>query len=264
MKTSPRFVLFVCALCALLAPSRGRCDAPRWGDALQTIPLTRGTFPVIRYEATAPIRALLVFGSGDGGWSPVEEKICRFLARQGVRIGGVDFAAYASSDYAPSQLGRDLGLIVDSLAPAGGALPALYGGWSMGAEQSVPASASAPRPIAGLLLLAPGERGRFGLRASDRLGLTPTGEGTFALADYGARLGSIRVAQFHAALDPLDSDRWLRVLSAPHKKFVLPAALHDFGGVNERFQGQLREGVDWILAGSGPAGEAGSGPRSVR
>lgn len=68
---------------------------------------------------------------------------------------------------------------------AGDAVPVWYGGWSTGAEQSVAAAACANRlpQLVGLLLAAPGTRGRYGITSSDLLGGTPTGPDSFALAD---------------------------------------------------------------------------------
>jgi len=42
------------------------------------------------------------------------------------------------------------------------------------------------------LLISPGSRGRYGLRAADRWDVPPTGHGTFALRDFDYRLKGLR------------------------------------------------------------------------
>jgi hypothetical protein len=181
------------------------------------------------------------------------------MAGWGYLVLGVDCQKYAASDYDETVLAADVGAIVGAAWPAssGPVPPLILGGWSMGAEQSVPTAAALKDPmrgrLVGLLLVAPGARGRFGLRMADRLGLVPSGKGTFALADYAGRLGNLRVAQFHASLDLLDSTTWLNGLSAPHRLFTMGRALHDFGGVSAEFQAMLSKAIVWILS---PASEA--------
>jgi phosphatidylglycerol lysyltransferase len=222
----------------------------------------RGPIPLYVFRPTgesAP-KAIVIFGSGDGGWSGVETRMCQALAGWGCLVLGVDFNKYAKTDFSEEVLTADTAAIVGAAWPdSSKAIPPLIlGGWSMGAEVSVPTAAALKgglkERLAGLLLVAPGGRGRFGLRVADRMGLAPSGDGTFALADYGGRLGSIRVAQFHASRDILDSTSWLRGLTASHRLFTMPKAFHDFGGVSAEFRAMLIEGLAWILD---PAAKAG-------
>lgn len=121
----------------------------------------------------------------------------------------------------------------------------------MGAGQAV-AAAGGPHPppgIVGLLLLSGQDRGRYGLRMSDRVDIQPTGPGTFALEDFAHTLGTIRVAQWSAAWDPFSTTTWFRSLTAPHKAFVLPRSFHDYNGFDEGFMKVLIDSVVWIMSG---------------
>ena len=83
-------------------------------------------------------------------------------------------------------------------------LPVIYAGWSMGAVQAVAASGDldwrSPR-LVGLVLMSMDQRGRYGLRLPEQIGLEPDGEGTFGVADFTAAVANLRVAQMSAVAD---------------------------------------------------------------
>jgi hypothetical protein len=107
--------------------------------------------------------------------------------------------------------------------------------------------ASRPTHLSGLLLAAPGERGRYGITTSDLLGKTPQGPNTFALADLGKELRGLPVAQFSAGLDPLDNTSWLDAYTGPKKIYHMSGMLHDMGGAGPAFQSKLDEALSWTL-----------------
>ncbi len=99
--------------------------------------------------------------------------------------------------------------------------PVILGGWSMGAAQAI-AAAGGPHPppgLAGVLLLDPCSRGRYGLRLSDQSDMLPTGPGTFSMEEFTQTMGNLHVVQWHAAQDSIDSRAWLELLTAPHKEY---------------------------------------------
>src|SRR5258706_71191 len=70
-----------------------------------------------------PPRAILIFGSGDGGWSPWEDVISHWLRDAGVYVVGWDFFRYATGntkelkdgpykaddkDFTAEKIGRDM------------------------------------------------------------------------------------------------------------------------------------------------------------
>ena len=120
----------------------------------------------------------------------------------------------------------------------------------MGAEQAVP-MAGGPHPptgLIGLLLISPGDRGRYGLRDSDRWNVMPTGPGTFALKDFAHSLGKIRVAQWDGNLDLLGSKDWLKSLTTPHKVYDFPWGMHDYNNASDHFLKLLQDSIKWILS----------------
>ena len=49
-----------------------------------TLSLKRGPFRTYHFVPTGAARALMLFGSGDGGWGYFENRVCCFLASQGI------------------------------------------------------------------------------------------------------------------------------------------------------------------------------------
>jgi phosphatidylglycerol lysyltransferase len=96
---------------------------------------------------------------------------------------------------------------------------------------------------------APGERSRYGISSSDLLGLPATGPDSFALADLAPALHGVRIAQFAAGLDPLDSAAWLDALDprSPHKLIMIPSVPHDMGLAGARFLAELDMAIQWML-----------------
>jgi pimeloyl-ACP methyl ester carboxylesterase len=215
-----------------------------------TLSLSSGPFECRYYEAKEPINGIVVLGTGDGGWSYWEENTAKSLSRHGYYVIGWDCRKFADSRKFDHE-----GIVEGFNAAVSAAydhvsrtdLPVWYSGWSTGAEQSVAAAASRQRTpnLKGLLLVAPGSRGRFGLQTSDFLGVVPTGPGSFALADFANELEHIRVAQIAADLDPLDSSDWLTELKVPHKLFEMTNTLHDMGGAGPEFQKVLLNAIEW-------------------
>lgn len=256
-------------LCAAEADLEGDPDTK---PATEPIALSRGAFEVAWYKPIdQPVRGLFILGSGDGGWSYWETRLARHLAKRGWAVAGVDFALYATTDFSQEIVAADFARMVDDLkrrseqptqalqtpAPALEAkppLPVIYGGWSMGAEQAIPAAAVVamrPTGLRGLLLVAPGARGRYGLHTPDKLGITPIGEGTFGLADFGSQLSGLKLAQLHAGLDPLDSINWYQGLPLTLRLWKFPRAFHDFNNASDSFLALTDKAIDWVLAPSG-------------
>jgi hypothetical protein len=240
-----------------------RADGPP--DRTQfTLRLKRGDFIVYRFVPADPKfaqhpRAVVIFGSGDGGFDGSEDHVGHALESQGYEMLGFDCSAYADTDYDLATLQEDTTTIAESSLSHEGPNPPplILGGWSMGAAQAV-AAAGGPHPppgVVGLLLLSPEDRGRYGVRETDRIDVPPTGPGTFALEDFAHSLGNIRVAQWSASWDPFCSDTWFRSLTAPHKAFILPHAFHDYDEFDDGFMKVLMDSVAWILSPGAPAAE---------
>ncbi len=244
----------LCLLLALLAgwlPAIAQEREP--GEPVASkIKLSRGPFDIHILDAQLkPVRAVVVFGSGDGGWSEWEEVVCGWLRNAGVLVVAVDMREYAKTDFNASMVGKDFALIAEQGIKASGNpdVPVVYAGWSMGAVQAVPAAAYKSRPnhLTGLLLLGADSRGRYGLRESDELGITPKGPGTFSLGEFSKAMTGLRVAQFHGTTDFMASTAWIRTLPSAHQLYEVPGANHGFDGPSEDFEAYLLQGVDWVL-----------------
>jgi hypothetical protein len=221
----------------------------------ETLHLKRGDFAVFRYLPGDPAyaahpKAVLIFGSGDGGFDGWEDRVCRALQADGYEMLGFDCALYAKTDYDLATLQADMGTIGHAFHHDGPMPPLIFGGWSMGAEQAVAAAGGPERPadLAGLLLISPGGRGRYGLRDADRWNVPPTGAGTFALDDFASRLNGLRVAQWDGNLDLLDSTAWLKDVTTTHRAFAFKLGFHDYDGASDAFLAQLRQSLAWVLS----------------
>lgn len=216
--------------------------------------LSSGKFQVLYYCKTDEPKGIVILGTGDGGWSYWEENTAQSLISKGYAVGGWDCRKFADTrTYDQAKLAEGFHAAVDAVrerCDAEDDAPIWYGGWSTGAEQSVAAAAvdNAPKHLVGLLLAAPGERGRYGITTGDLLGATPTGETSFALADHAPKLRHLKVAQFVAGLDPLDDVDWLKKLTVPYQVIELPRTLHDMGGAGPEFQQKVEEAIQWTLA----------------
>jgi lysylphosphatidylglycerol synthetase-like protein (DUF2156 family) len=251
--------LLLLALSPALADEEDDVPVPRLA-----VHLARGPETVRLYEPDdLPPRAIFVFGSGDGGWSAWEDVISHWLREDGIFVVGFNMREYAKQDYDAATLGRDMAALAREAATRGGGTdtPVIYGGWSMGAVQVVAAAAWKDRPVdlAGLMLMSADSRGRYGLRAKDELGVTPTGPGTFALSDFSNAMTKLRVAQFHGGADFMASTAWIRSLKSKHQLYTIPGANHGFDGPSDDFHRYLLHGINWVL---GDDSEALPAPRA--
>jgi phosphatidylglycerol lysyltransferase len=227
-------------------------DQPLETENQTTINLKRDKLTVFEYlPKKNSVSAIILFSSGDGGWNQLEDQVAHNLCAHGFEVIGVDSAAYASSDYDLGTLQTDYGAIAQMAESPFHAhpLPLIVGGYSMGAAQAI-AVAGGPHPppdLVGLFLMDPLSRGRFGLRDADQMNVLPTGIGTFGVADFANNLKNIRIVQWHAANDPIDSRAWLTSLTVPYKEFDLPGAGHNYDVGRDAFLEQLVDSVNWIL-----------------
>lgn len=217
--------------------------------------LTTGPFQTSYYAANHP-RGVLIVATGDGGWSKQwEEPVALHAAAVGYAVGGWDCRKFADSrKFNQAQLAEAFHAAVEAVrtrAKLAADCPVWYTGWSTGAEWAVAAAASPARAhnLIGILAVAPGDRSRYGISRSDLLGLTATGSDSFALKDLAPALRGIHVAQFAAALDPLDDTGWLDALGpqTPHKLVQIPGVPHDMGRAGERFLTEFDMAIQWML-----------------
>ena len=219
------------------------------------VELSRETFTVLRFRAhESPPKAVILFASGDGGWNNLEEDIARALQKHGYEVVGIDSPTYAQTDYNLAVLQSDFDTISQTVLAAyqPHPPPLIIGGYSMGAAQAI-AAAGGPHPpqgMVGLLLVDPRSRGRYGLRSADKLDVMPTGPGTFGMDEFAPAMTNVRIVQWHAGEDSIDSLAWLEGVMAPHQALIFPGAKHDYSLNRAEFLRQLSQSVGWILKAS--------------
>ncbi|HVJ45678.1 MAG TPA: AcvB/VirJ family lysyl-phosphatidylglycerol hydrolase, partial [Luteolibacter sp.] len=216
-------------------------------DELASVELSRGEGTVHLYRGAPPPKAVIVFASGDGGWTDWENEMAGWLADAGWWVAGLNCRAYAENDYDGDLLAEDFQRLAKSTnAPAN--VPVFYGGWSMGAVQAVAAAGVEHDPnLAGVLLFSCGSRGRYGLRLKDELGIAPTGEGTFGLNEFNGSLNGLRIAQFHGGADFISSTAWIRSLDQTTALYEIPGYNHGFDGPDPKFKPQVVRALGWLL-----------------
>jgi hypothetical protein len=112
--------------------------------------------------------------------------------------------------------------------------------------------------LIGLFLVSPGSEGGYGPYATSLTSIGAPASSLFKLADLGPLLHGVRVVQWHAQYDILDSRAWLASLQVPHREFDFPNAIHDYGGPCDSFLDRLDESFAWILpAPASPAPPSG-------
>lgn len=216
------------------------------------LPTPRGNMPVSVFKPSAATKAIVLFASGDGGWKDFEERISRGLAAEGFGVAGWDVRRYADlGPYDGQRLAEDAATALELAAQECGTSrpPVILMGYSSGAEQMVSVAASSARPerLAGLLLIAPGHRGRYGIKLTDLLGVPPTGPDTFALAELRPKLTGLKIFQIHGENDPLAQTSWLEGLPGPHRLEVYPDGGHLFKGGPPEFVAIVSRGAGWLL-----------------
>ncbi len=95
---------------------------------------SRGPIPLYVFNAKADAvpKEIIIFGSGDGGWSSVETRICGAMSDWGYLVLGVDCQKYAASDYDETVLAADVAAVVGAAWPASSGCFRLGGAWRGG------------------------------------------------------------------------------------------------------------------------------------
>jgi hypothetical protein len=121
-------------------------SSPQPSPVDETVDLKRGPFVVHRYVPGQAAysnhpRAVIIFGSGDGGFDGWEDRVCRALQADGYEMLGFDCNRYSKTDYDLATLQADMNTIAQNSIShdAEPKPPLIIGGWSMGAEQAIPA-----------------------------------------------------------------------------------------------------------------------------
>jgi pimeloyl-ACP methyl ester carboxylesterase len=216
----------------------------------------------IYQQANASSQQLVLFTSGDGGWSPFCADIAAHLASGGRTVVGFDSKDYltsfstSESPVTPEEISKDYQDILTASLKLNGvnqSAPVILSGWSLGAGYSLLAAstpaikASVNRVVAISLPL----KNELAWKASDALIYITHGtphEKVFDSREYIARLGDTPVAIMNASDDdnaPIkDAQTLFNASPGPKKLFVVKASGHHFEGGEQEFYMHLDEAFD--------------------
>lgn len=221
--------------------------------AAVTLPVEtgRGTQALAVYAPASPSeRPLILLLSGEGGWRAFDDKLARWMAEAGYRVGGFDAMKYfwkAQDDRAA--LAVDVRRLVDAFAKDAGRPPGskvVLVGFSFGADLApwIAGAGGWDGRIAGLVMLGPDATGSLEFRLSEMLGF----EQHDHVFDVGHALGScasIPKVFVHGGADRGSSAPALHAAAPdPKRLLTVDGADHHFSGKDAA----LREALLTALA----------------
>ena len=212
-------------------------------------------------QENAAHQPLVIFTSGDGGWSPFCADMAAHIAANGITVVGIDAKDYLVKFATPQkpisaeELTRDYDEIAQqSLAQAGidAKTPLILAGWSLGAGYSV-IVASAPdfrHQVARVVAISLPMLGELAWKSSDALiyitHKTPH-ERVFDAQQYLKKLNHTPIVFLNATDDdtaPLDEAKSMYEAAPGVKRFyAVKASGHHFEGGEQEFYRDLDIGV---------------------
>ena len=218
-------------------------------------------------QENAANQRLVLFTSGDGGWSPFCADIAAHIAAAGITVVGIDVKEYLTSfatprrPLEPEELTRDYDAIarlsitqpgIDSKAPI------VLAGWSLGADYSVLA-ASQPQfsvPLSRVVAISLPAYGELAWKPTDAIIYVTHGrphEKAFEARDYLKQLKQTPIVFVNATSDndaPFSEAQSLYEAAAGVKRlYAVKAHGHHFEGGEKEFYQDLDESIcgrNWI------------------
>jgi len=212
-------------------------------------------------QANAANQPLVIFTSGDGGWSPFCADIAAHIAAAGITVVGIDAKEYMTTfampqrPLAPEELTRDYDAIAHlSLAQSGvdSKAPVVLAGWSLGAGYSV-LVASQPQftvPVSRIVAISLPAYGELAWKPTDAIIYVTHGrphEKAFAAREYLKQLNQTPIVFLNATNDntaPFNEAQSLYETAAGVKHFyAIKASGHHFEGGEQEFYQDLDQGL---------------------
>jgi dienelactone hydrolase len=224
----------------------------------------RGSTPVklqLYQRANAKAQPLVLFTSGDGGWSPFSADIAAHIAGTGKTVVGFDAKSYLTTfastqkPVTPDELARDYGAILDgALAHAGldKGSPVALSGWSLGAGYSVLVATDPwlKGRVSRVVAISLPTLNELAWKPSDALIYLTHGvphEKVFNSGDYLARLAPVPAIMVNATDDdtaPLTETHKLFDRAAnPKQLYTVKASGHHFEGGEEELYRDLESSL---------------------
>src|ERR1700752_1390577 len=212
-------------------------------------------------QANAANQPLVIFTSGDGGWSPFCADIAAHIAAAGITVVGIDAKEYMTTfampqrPLAPEELTRDYDAIAHlSLAQSGvdSKAPVVLAGWSLGAGYSV-LVASQPQftvPVSRIVAISLPAYGELAWKPTDAIIYVTHGrphEKAFAAREYLKQLNQTPIVFLNETNDntaPFNEAQSLYETAAGVKHFyAIKASGHPFEGGEQEFYQDLDQGL---------------------
>lgn len=224
----------------------------------------RGSKPVtlqLYRQANAKGQPLVLFSSGDGGWSPFCADIAAHIAATGKTVVGFDakdyLTTFASSQrpVSPEELAHDYGDILNgALARTGmnAGSPVTLAGWSLGAGYSVLVATDAALKgrISQVVAISLPTLNELAWKPADALIYITHGvphEKVFNSGDYLARLAPVPLVLLNATDDDTatlaDSQQLFGRAANPKQLYAVRASGHHFEGGEEEFYRDLESSL---------------------
>jgi len=212
-------------------------------------------------QANVKGQPLVLFTSGDGGWSPFCADIAAHIAGTGKTVVGFDAKSYLTTfastqkPVTPEELARDYGEILDGALAREGvdkATQVALSGWSLGAGYSVLAATdpSLKDRVSRVVAISLPELNELAWKPSDALIYLTHGvphEKVFNSGDYLARLAPVPVIMLIATNDDTatltDTQKLFDRAANPKQLYTVKATGHHFEGGEEEFYRAL----EWSL-----------------
>jgi fermentation-respiration switch protein FrsA (DUF1100 family) len=210
-------------------------------------------------QANASAQQLVLFTSGDGGWSPFCADIAAHIAAGGRTVVGFDSKDYLTSfatsenPVTPDDLARDYDQILRGALSRPGVnarAPVVLSGWSLGAGFSVLAATTQelkPR-VERVVAISLPVQNELAWKASDAIIYITHGtphEKVFDAHEYVSRMGSTPIVIMNASDDDTSPVRDAQSLfdrsSGPKKLAIVKAWGHHFEGGEAEFYQRLDE-----------------------
>lgn len=212
-------------------------------------------------QENAANQSLVLFTSGDGGWSPFCADIAAHIAAAGITVVGIDVKEYMTTfatpqhPLAPEDLTRDYDVLARLAVSQPGVdrkAPVVLAGWSLGAGYSV-LVASQPQfsvPVSRIVAISLPAYGELAWRPTDAIiyvtHLRPH-EKSFEARDYLKKLNQTPIVFVNATNDstaPFGEAQTLYEAVVGAKCFyAVKARGHHFEGGEKEFYQDLDEGL---------------------
>ena len=204
---------------------------------------------------------LVIFTSGDGGWSPFCADVAAHIAATGITVVGIDVKTYLlnfatpQKPLTPEELSRDYDTVARlAIAQAGvdRKAPVILAGWSLGAGYSVIAATQTEfsLPVSRVIAISLPEYGELAWRPADAIIYFTHGtphEKVFDARQYLKKLNQTPIVFLNATSDKsapfVEAQSLYEATPGAKQLYAVKASGHHFEGGEKEFYADLDLGL---------------------